>query len=202
LPELEGRWGQLTSRVFGWWGVPRYELRGVAQLGQWVSVRAASLAKPDQREATQEWIRADFTFPVRSLLWATARSRRSYVAITLGTVAGGFATSGIAVAAGSGTRGSAVSWIVFGIGLIVALAGGLSQIFRPSQRAFDRQAVLVKMREEGWSFAMATGDYAASDQQVLFVFQARVFALQRRIAQIGQLEVKPPPAEEDSDGEP
>jgi hypothetical protein len=100
--------------------------------------------------------------------------------------------AGIAAAAGSGHRGSATSWIVFGIGLLLALVGGANQLFRSAYRANERTAVAVELREQGWAFAMASGDYHGDDGTAFAVFRQRVSQLQREIAKIGALEGEQP----------
>ena len=184
---LRARRGRLWSRLRGGWAVPQYEIRGVMQLGEHVRARAGRLTGPSQ-DAYRDWIESEFTYPLRALLWATARSRRAYMGLNLLVVAGGFATSGIAIAAGSGTKGSVTSWVVFALGFSVAIVGGVNQQFRPGHRATERNSVTVDMREEGWSFAMGSAEYAGDDAAAFALFQSRVFALQRRIASIGQLE--------------
>ncbi len=110
--------------------------------------------------------------------------------LSLVVVAGGFATSGIAAAAGHGARGSVTSWIIFGIGLVLALVGGANQLFRPSFRANERTSIALDMREEGWAFAMSAGDYEpllAEPAAAFSKFQDRVAEFQRHIVQVSIL---------------
>jgi hypothetical protein len=172
----------------GGWGVPQYELRGVIQLGNHILERLSGLESPAGSNLYHDWVASEFTFPLRALLWGSARSRRAHMLLNLLVVAGGFATSGIAVAGGSGHRGSATSWVVFGLGLVLAVIGGANQLFRPGYRATERTAVAVEFREEGWAFAMALGLYTGELPAAFDVFQQRVAALQRRIAKIGELQ--------------
>jgi Protein of unknown function (DUF4231) len=176
------------TRLWGGFGVPRYVLDGVSQLERHVLRRIEGLTGAQSGAALyKDWLASEFTYPLRALLWGSARDRRAHMLLNLVVVGGGFATSGIAVAAGSGHRDSTASWIVFGIGLLLAVVGGANQLFRPGYRATERTTIAVELREEGWAFAMATGDYS-DDATALGVFQQRVTALQRRIAKIAPLE--------------
>ncbi len=184
----EGRWRRVWHRIVGGWGVPTYELQGVEQLGGHVLERLSGLESHAGRDVYHDWVASEFTYPLRALLWGSARNRRAHMLLNLLVVAGGFATSGIAVAAGSGHRGSTTSWIVFGIGLTLAVLGGANQLFRPGYRATERTSVAVELREEGWAFAMALGVYAGELTVAFDTFQERVSVLQRRIAKFGELE--------------
>lgn len=176
-------------------GVAQYELIGVVQLGDHVLKRLGALSLPtDDPDMYKNWVASEFTFPLRAQLWGSARDRRTHLVLSMVVVVGGFATSGIAAAAGHGGRGSTTSWIVFGIGLVLALVGGLNQIFRPSFRANERTGIAVEMREEGWAFAMSTGEYASlrGDALAAFTkFQARVAEFQRRIAAVTVMTSEP-----------
>ena len=176
------------QRLWRGLGVAQYELIGVIQLGQHVLKRVEALPPPaHDPDLYKNWVASEFTYPLRDLLWGSARDRRTHTVLSMVVVVGGFATSGIAAAASHSGRGHTTSWIIFGIGLVLALVGGLNQIFRPSFRANERTSIAVEMREEGWSFALSTGDYAplTADSQAAFAkFQARVAEFQRRIAAI------------------
>jgi Protein of unknown function (DUF4231) len=84
--------------------------------------------------------------------------------ITLLIVAGGFATSGIAVAAGGG-RGSKTGWIVFAIGIVVAVAGAIARLFNPETRALELKSIVAKMIAEAWDFIENAGVYASATSQ-------------------------------------
>jgi len=193
---MRGGFSAFVARLWGGFGVPQYELVGVRQLGDHVLRRTNRLSRIEGDPVLYgDWVASEFTYPLRALLWGSARARRAHMLLNLLVVGGGFATSGIAVAAGSGHRGTATSWIVFAIGLLVALVGGANQLFRPGFRANERRSIAVELREEGWTFAMGKGEYAGDDTAAFDLFQRRVSALQRRVANIGALEteaLKPP----------
>lgn len=167
-------------------GVPQYELVEVRQLGELVLDRILSDGTM-ARDVYAPWVASRFTYPLRALLFQANRSSRAAVALNLAVVAGGFATSGIAVAAGGGQRlGS--SWIVFSLGLVVAAAGGLAQLFRPAYRSTERTTLAVELREEAWAFATQTGSYALPAREAFERLETRVSAIHRRAAKISALE--------------
>jgi len=183
-------------RLRSGFGVPRQELAEVDELGQHIENRLHGLVEGSvtgpRRDAEfnrlRDWVTGRFTYPLRTLLLQASRNTRGHVLLNLVVIGGGFATSGIAVAAGGGNRGSATSWIVFSVGLVVALAGGVSQIFRPGYRATQRVTLAMELREEGWAFANSTKDYKGSLKVAFERFDERVSAIHRRAAQIVGLE--------------
>jgi Protein of unknown function (DUF4231) len=132
-------------------------------------------------EHLRDWVTYRFAVPLEENLREASFNARVRTVINLVVIAGGFATSGIAVAAGSGEPGSALSWIVFAIGLLVALAGGISQTFRPGQRASARKAFGEQLRREGWALVNEHGDYqtAKRDPQ-----QSRFELFDQRVSEI------------------
>jgi Protein of unknown function (DUF4231) len=134
----------------------------------------------------QAWVASRFRYPLRSLLIKANGSSVLYVLLTAVVVAGGFATSGIDAAAGAG-KGSGTAWLVFGIGLVVALAGAISQQFRFGYRSSERRSLAVTLREEGWHFVYRVAPYA-QDATAVQVFQFRVDELHRQVAQVSAVE--------------
>lgn len=181
-------------RLRAGYGVPKYELVEVEQLGELVLSRI--LAENQQSaEVYRPWVASRFTYPLRSLLWQASRNTRGAVILNVLVVAGGFATSGIAVASRSGGKSSSFTlWTVFALGLIVAVAGGMAQLFRPAYRATERTRLSVSLREEGWAFATASGAYAGSVEEALDIFRSKVSEIHQRAAQITALEAATPPA--------
>jgi hypothetical protein len=144
---------------------------------------------PDGRDQNQAWVASRLRYPLRSLLIKANGNAVMYVAVSLLIVGGGFATSGIAAAGGAG-KGSPAAWVIFGIGLLVALAGGISQQFRFGFRSSERRTLAVALREEGWHFVYETGTYAEGATAVS-ALQARVDEIHRRIAQVAALDSEP-----------
>lgn len=174
------------DRLRSGFGVARYELVEVEQLGELVTRRIVSDATMEP-SLYSAWVASRFTFPLRGLLWQASRSTRGAVLLNLLVVAGGFATSGIAVAS-KGGKSSVSSWIVFTIGLIVAVAGGIAQLFRPAYRASERTSLAVDLREEGWAFATSSGIYDAATREAFEALDQRVTAIHRRAAKVSAIE--------------
>lgn len=186
------------ARLWSAFGVPRSELDEVKSLGDHILLRLQRLPVLDgsessesQRQRLQDWVNGSFTRPLRALLLQASRNERSHAILNLAVIVGGFATSGIAVAAGSGHRGSNTAWIVFSFGLVVALAGGISQLFRPGYRATQRVTLATELRDEGWAFANASKDYKnkGNIEKAFYLFDERVSAINRRSAEIRGFEV-------------
>ena len=174
-------------------GVQQYELVEVRQLGELILSRISG----DQNlnmALYESWVASRVTFPLRSILLQASRNTRSAILLNLLVVAGGFATSGIAVATKSGGKSSALtSWVVFAIGLIVALGGAVSQFFRPAFRATERTALAVELKEAGWDFATTSGDYAGETVDALKVFRTKVSDIHRRAARVAALDTTAQP---------
>jgi hypothetical protein len=172
-------------------GVPEYELIEVSQLGDLILRRilnSSSLAD----DIYGPWVASRVTYPLRSMLLQASRNTRGAVLLNLLVVGGGFATSGIAVATKSGGKASALtSWVVFAIGLVVAVGGALTQFFRPAFRATERTALSVELREEGWAFATSSAGYQGAVDDVFPIFEAKVSDIHRRAAKVGALDSSP-----------
>lgn len=115
----------------------------------------------------------------------------------MAVIAGGFATSGIAVATGksattAGKTGghNTLTWVVFAIGLLVALAGGVSQIFRPGQRSTGRSLLAAELLDEGWALHNRHGVYKEDMQpdELFAIFDGRVGAIRSRAFQLASLD--------------
>jgi len=139
-------------------------------------------------EHLRDWVAYRFAVPLEEHLRQASFNARVRTVINLVVIAGGFATSGIAVASGSGQPGSALSWIVFAIGLLVALAGGISQTFRPGQRASARKAFGEQLRREGWALVNEHGDYQTAkrdpEQSRFELFDQRVSEIHLRATEL------------------
>jgi SRSO17 transposase len=55
-----------------------------------------------------------------------------------------------------------MSWIVFSVGMVVAIAEGISQIFRPGHRAAQRTTLKIDLREEGWASPCVARQYSGT----------------------------------------
>jgi hypothetical protein len=185
--QLQGEKGKREKKRWRLWLLrvhpfERIEIRDLARL---ILARMTELDKEGEIKH-EAWVTAQFEYPLRSLLIKANGNSTSFLITSLVIVGGGFATSGIAVAAGAG-KGSVAAWIVFTIGLLVALAGGVAQQFRFGVRANERRTLAVSMREEGWKFVYEVGDYG-DGKTALATFQTRVYEFQRRMADVGAIE--------------
>ena len=185
--EKRRRKGRPLSAYFG--KVQKFELIEVEQLSD-VVLKRMNEVQPDAADRHKAWVAAEFRYPLRSLLIKAGHNSTFFVLLSMVVVAGGFATSGIAVAGGA-EKGSSLAWVVFAIGLIVALAGGVAQIFRFGTRSNARRTLALNLREEGWNFAYKDGDYV-EDQEALQKFRARVTDIQRRIADVARIDSDTP----------
>lgn len=164
-------------------GTPEYELQEVWRLSELIRERLDEIEK-GANARHKEWVASRFRYPLRAALILANRDGTSYIAFTLIVVAGGFATSGIAVATGAG-KGSTASWVVFGIGLLVALAAAFSQQLRFGVRSNERRALAVAMREHGWHFVNQTGAYADLEPHAAFArFEAQLDDIHHRNSQV------------------
>lgn len=169
-------------------GVRPYELREVYQIETHIIERLGELpSHVNQQQRLRDWVASRFTFPLRSLLIQAKGNGKYFFVLNTIVVAGGFTTSGIAVAAGA-HKGSAVAWIIFGFGLLVAVAGGITQVYRPGHRASERLTLVMKLREEGWAFANATGVYAIDVEKAYRVFDARLTEFHREATHISLID--------------
>jgi len=189
----EGKWRRFSPRrlLIGLASVQEYELIEARQLAAEVLGRMKEL-QPGVDRRHDAWVAAEFQFPLRSLLIKAAFNSSLFLGISMVVVAGGFATSGLTIAADA-SQGSLVAWIVFSIGLLVALAGGLAQIFRFGVRSNERRTLAILLKEEGWNFVYKEGPYA-KDADALQRFRARIHELQRRGGDIASIESEASPA--------
>lgn len=187
-PELSRREARPSwiTRLSSGYGVPRYQLIEVSQLERHILTRiygieGATMANESLRK---DWIASRFTYPLRELMLKAARNGRSNVALNLVVVGGGFATSGVAVAKQGSATSDGLGWAVFAIGLLVALAGGLNQLYRPGYRASERSSLVLQLEEEGWAFANASKPYDKSELESIELFDKNISAVLRRAAGI------------------
>lgn len=161
--------------------VQEFELVEISQLARLVLKRMNDEESADG-EKNEAWVGSQFHYPLRSWLIKANWNSVTFVGLSMVVVGGGFATSGISVAA----KGSAASWVIFGIGLLVALVGGISQQFRFGVRANERRALAASLRGEGWRYVFKVGDYARQDASA--VFRAKVEELQHHAAQLAVID--------------
>jgi Protein of unknown function (DUF4231) len=195
LREMRTRSARWLRNLRSGFGVPQYQLVEVDRLEEHMRRRLHSLtvASPSQPEPMDEeqlddWVAARFTSPMRILLLQASRNSRGHVLLSLVVIAGGFVTSGIAVSTAGVHKHSTTSWIVFSVGLAVALAGGVSQLFRPGHRAAVRAALAIDLREQGWAFVNSTKPYNKPVKIAFELFEQRISEIHRRAAALVEVE--------------
>jgi len=139
-----------------------------------------------------DWVSYRFEGLWLRLLFQSYSNARDHLVVNTVVIAGGFATSGLAVTATKGgahtSASTTTAWVVFAIGLAVALAGGVSQLYRPGHRATGRSELAARLRDEGWALIDGHGDYAGKQGGDLFeVFDTRVAEVRRAAAELSKL---------------
>jgi hypothetical protein len=151
--------------------------------------------------ADSTWVKYRFEGPLLALLRGSYSNARTHFFVNMAVIVGGFATSGIAVASGnattSGSNGghNTLAWVVFAIGLLVALSGGISQIFRPGQRSTGRSLLAAELLNEGWALDGRHGIYKASAEpnELFILFDRRIGEIRGQAFQLGVLDDSGPP---------
>lgn len=174
--------------------VPSYQLVEVRQLHRHMMARLGRLAtSPEDHERLEDWLRSRFTFPMRSMMIEAKRGGVGYAALNLVVIGGGFATSGVAVAGNSGSKGQVLGWVVFALGLVVALAGGVNQLYRPGHRATERGVIVGQLREAGWAFANSLAPYDGEEQAAFEILDSRICDIHGRATALAAVEEQPLP---------
>jgi hypothetical protein len=193
------RWSASWRSGFG---VLRDELDEIDELGNHILERLHDNPPRNLSEVSlRDWVTSRFMSLLLGLLVKASSNTRGYLLLNLIVIGGGFATSGIAVAAGTGHQSSTAAWVVFGVGLAVALAGGISQAFRPGHRATQRNTLGMELKDEGWAFVLKTRKYPGVNPAVDFDhLNQRVSDIYRRAALIMGLAPEPGTEQRADDG--
>jgi hypothetical protein len=149
-------WRRTLARLSSGYRVPKYQLIEVSQFERHILARIATIentATNGDTSRRKDWIASRFTYPLRELMLKASRNGRSNVLPNLAVVGGGFAASGVAIGNQGNITNHTAGWAVFVIGLLVALAGGLNQLYRPGYRATERSSLVLQLEEEDWAFA-------------------------------------------------
>jgi hypothetical protein len=152
---------------------------------------AAGVTRPDEKDCRRNWLLYSFQRPLEDLILKAGQNALAYLILNLVVIGGGFATSGVSLAAQSGDSFDP-SWLVFGIGLFVALAGGLSQQFRFGFRSSERRTLVLAFFNEGWHFALSTGAYVLEKDSAWALFGQRIDKLNERAAAVESIESELP----------
>ena len=175
------------TRLSSGYGVPKYQLIEISQLEQHILARISAIegaTATAMGSRRKDWISSRFTYPLRELMLKASRNGRSNVVLNLLVIGGGFATSGVAIAKQGNATNHGAGWAVFAIGLLVALAGGLNQLYRPGYRATERSSLVLQLEEEGWAFANASKPYDKAEPDSIELFDKNISVVLRRAAGI------------------
>lgn len=152
---------------------------------------ATNTSSAEGEDCRGNWLLYSFQRPLEDLIAKASQNALAYLVVNLVVIGGGFATSGVSLAA-QGGEGFDPSWLVFGIGLFVALAGGLSQQFRFGFRSSERRTLVLAFFNEGWHFALSTGAYAVDKDSAWKLFGERIDKLNERAAAVESIESELP----------
>jgi hypothetical protein len=138
------------------------------------------------------FIELRFRRPLAVYAQRAPRYRFGFTALTVVAIGAGFATSGVAVASGNT---SSAKWIVFTLGLLVAIVNSVQQNWKPSQRSASEYQAAAALKTEGWNFVYKRGAYAAlsDDSSTWGVFVDAVNGILRAAATLDEVSTTDPP---------
>jgi hypothetical protein len=130
-------------------------------------------ATSGDRDALERFVHSRFRERMIRHLTVAPRFAWGHTILGVIAIAGGVATS--TLAAGD----NANSILVVVVGLVVASAGALGQIFKYGMRSTVRFRAGNDLRHEGWDYALGKGKYAGmTDSQALDHFYARIWEIE------------------------
>jgi len=101
---------------------------------------------------------------LESVLWmeATAqRTRTRYYALRLITVVGAVVVPALVSINTVGKSGGAITWLAFGISLVVAVSAAIETFFRFGERWRHYRRLVEELKTEGWALHELSGPYRA-----------------------------------------
>jgi len=121
---------------------------------------------------------------LESLLWmesSAQKTRRLYYALRLVTVVGAVIVPALVSINAVGGAKSAVTWLTFGVSLVVAVSAAVEGFFRFGERWRHYRRTVEELKAEGWALSELSGAYArAGTLEAAFpAFVARVEDLLR-----------------------
>jgi hypothetical protein len=108
--------------------------------------------------AHRDFIKRRYAFHLVAYSVGAPRYDFAFNFLSLTSIVAALGSSGLSAAAGDGNGGT-TRWIVFALGIVVALFTGVVQLVRPAQRATTRYQAANALRRAGWDFALARNDY-------------------------------------------
>lgn len=108
-------------------------------------------------------------------------------------VAAGVISSGIAAGWSGASRSR---WAILVLGLLVALAAAINQVWRPGEKSVSRMRGANALRNEGWAFVHKRGRYRllADDREAFGLFVDEVFRIVGEAAVVDEAHVQGPEA--------
>lgn len=96
-----------------------------------------------------------FEIPLRRHGWRGPWYGRAFTYLSVAAIAAGVASSAIS---SQGSDGS-LRWVVFSLGLVVAIATAMNQLWKPAQRSVGAYRAGNALRREGWDYVNDRGRY-------------------------------------------
>jgi hypothetical protein len=127
----------------------------------------------------QDFLRSRWLDQVKWIEGRAGSCQRWYYWLRLVTIAGGVVIPALVGLDIAGTVVVGVKWLVFGLGLLVALATSVEGFFRFGDRWRHYRLTVELLKSEGWQFFQRAGPYAeaASHAEAYPTFAARVEAV-------------------------
>jgi hypothetical protein len=124
-----------------------------------------------------------------------------FTVLTVVAIGAGFATSGVAAASGNT---SWAKWVVFTLGLLVAVVNSVQQNWKPSQRSASEFKAAAALKNEGWNFVYKRAAYAAvtDDGATWGVFVDAVNGILQAAESLDEVSTPDPPPTLPADGAP
>jgi len=148
------------------------------------------------REEQRHYLRSRW---LESLLWmesAANKTRRRYYVLRLATVVGAVIVPALVSINAVGKSESVVTWLTFGISLVVAASAAVEGFFRFGDRWRHYRATVEQLTSEGWMLNELRGPYArprATHETAFPTFVDRVEEMLRREAQTYIAQIAAPP---------
>ena len=174
----------------------RVELREADELGRLVLAALSpkgSQGAPANHLAVDRWVQYRYTEVLKDLIKHTGGYKKWNVLTGVIIIVGGFATSGVAVAAGNDAPRS-IPWVVFGFGLLVAFSGALAQILKLGPQTVLYIHLTRELRDEGWALVHGHGPYTGGPAEKFTEFDRRVTEIDARAESLGAPETPTPTA--------
>lgn len=132
--------------------------------------------------------------PMFAHSWRGPSYGRAFTLLSVGAIAAGVASTAI-----SATEGAAedLRWVLFTLGLVVAVFTAINQLWKPSQRSVGAYRAANRLRRGSWDYVLGRGAYRGlSEQQAFERFLDEVAEIHARVEAIDELEPEGAPSYE------